>query len=180
MPSLDAARHNPPLCPLSTKASIQVNATRAGLGDRQQHKDLGTAGTFSRRLQLGPGLVPPSSWSLSPCMALRSIHARNRRKVQVLARSISFLADLREILRSVSRPGVASSIQSRKCVRMIHAGSRSESVRRSGSPGSGSADPSRSSHVVRRRHARLVGEGAAGVVGPCTRSRRSAEVGQSR
>jgi hypothetical protein len=46
--------------------SIQVNATRAGLGDQQQHKDLGTPGRFSRRLQLDPGLEPPTSWSLLP------------------------------------------------------------------------------------------------------------------
>ena len=162
------------------KPRYRSTSTRAGLGDQQQHKDLGTPGTFSRRLQLGPGLVPPSSWSLSPCYGPGSSHARNRRKVQVLARSISFLADLREILRSVSRPGAAPSIQSRKCVRMIYAGSRSESVRRSGSPRGRSSDPSRSSHVVCRRHARLVGEGAAGMVGPGTRSRRTAEVGQSR
>jgi len=56
----------PPLRPLSTKALIQVNATRAGLGDQQQHKDLGTLGRFSRRLQLDPGLEPPTSWSLLP------------------------------------------------------------------------------------------------------------------
>ena len=29
-------------------------------------------GRFSRRLQLGPGLVPPSSWSLSPCVGPKS------------------------------------------------------------------------------------------------------------
>ena len=30
-------------------------------------KDLGTSARFSRRLQLDPGLEPPTSWSLSPC-----------------------------------------------------------------------------------------------------------------
>jgi hypothetical protein len=36
----------------------------------QQTKDLGTRDMFSRRLQLAPGLVPPTSWSLSPVTTL--------------------------------------------------------------------------------------------------------------
>ena len=63
-------------------------------------KKEGERGRFSRRLQLGPGLVPPSSWSLSPCIGPQPSSAQSRRKVQVGARFISHLADLREILRS--------------------------------------------------------------------------------
>jgi hypothetical protein len=37
-----------------------------------------TRSRFSRRLQLAPGLVPPTSWSHSPCVALTSIGALNR------------------------------------------------------------------------------------------------------
>jgi hypothetical protein len=51
-----------------------------------------------------------------------SSSARNHSKVQVLTRFISGFSDLREILRSVSRPAWPSSIQSRECVRIIHAG----------------------------------------------------------
>jgi hypothetical protein len=65
----------PSPCPLSTKASIQVNANRAGWRGQQQKQDLRTQGRFSRRLQLDPGLTPPTSWSLSPCTGPR-IHWR--------------------------------------------------------------------------------------------------------
>jgi hypothetical protein len=41
--------------------------------------------TFSRRLQPEPGLVPPTSWSITPVSTLRSSHAQNRSRVQVLA-----------------------------------------------------------------------------------------------
>jgi hypothetical protein len=40
---------------------------------------------FSRRLQLDPGLMPPTSWSLPLHGAPRSIGARSWSKVQVLA-----------------------------------------------------------------------------------------------
>jgi hypothetical protein len=53
-----------------------------------------------------------------------------------------------------------------------------DSVRRSRSTGSESADRGGVSYVVCRRHARLVGEGAATVAWSGTRSRRSPEVGQ--
>ena len=36
------------------------------------------AGRFGRRLQLDPGLVPPTSWSHSPCVDPKSSHALNR------------------------------------------------------------------------------------------------------
>jgi hypothetical protein len=78
-----------------------------------------TSRTFSRRLQLAPGLEPPSSWSLSPCYGPATICALNHRKVQPLTRFVSSFSDLREILRSVfNRDHVP-----------IDYGSRSESVR---------------------------------------------------
>jgi hypothetical protein len=49
---------------------------------------------FSRRLQLAPGLVPPSSWSLSPCIGPATICAQNWSDVQVLAQ---FISNLREM-----------------------------------------------------------------------------------
>ena len=47
-----------------------IRSTRPRRMPRAGNKgSLGTqAGKFSRRLQLAPGLVPPSSWSLSPCI----------------------------------------------------------------------------------------------------------------
>ena len=131
---------------------------------------------FSRRLQLGPGLVPPSSWSLSPCIGPGSSHAQSCSKVQILARFISPQLDLREIFRS----GVALFRHVRICVRMIYAGSRSESVRRTRSTRSRPADRGRVSNVVTWRDARLVGQRATGMVGPGTRSGRTSEVDQSR
>ena len=68
MPSLDAAA--------DTTFALSTIDERLDTGQRdprrmatagEQRKDLGTRGTFSRRLQLDPGLVPPTSWSLSPC-----------------------------------------------------------------------------------------------------------------
>jgi hypothetical protein len=48
---------------LDTGQCAPRRMARAG----NRRKDLGTRDRFSRRLQLGPGLVPPSSWSLPPC-----------------------------------------------------------------------------------------------------------------
>jgi hypothetical protein len=53
-------------------------------------REVGSAG----RLQLAPGLVPPTSWSLSPLLALRSIGAQSWSKVQVLVLLISSERDL--------------------------------------------------------------------------------------
>ena len=67
MPSLNAAADTTFALSTITKGSIQVNATHAGWRGQEQRNDLGTRDRFSRRLQLDPGLVPPTSWSLSPC-----------------------------------------------------------------------------------------------------------------
>ena len=49
------------ICQLSIHGRVSPSSAVGGLRSR---------GRFSRRLQLGPGLVPPSSWSLSPCNGL--------------------------------------------------------------------------------------------------------------
>jgi len=74
---------------------------RSGLRKRNWRTE---AGSLSRRLQLAPGLVPPTSWSLSPCNAPATICAQNPWKVQVLRRFISGEPDLREILWSSVLP----------------------------------------------------------------------------
>ena len=70
MPSLNAAADTTFALSTITKGSIQVNATHGTWGHQhlRAQKDLGTPDRFSRRLQLDPGLVPPTSWSLSPCI----------------------------------------------------------------------------------------------------------------
>jgi hypothetical protein len=70
--------------PLTFKDSMAISpisvssVSTGGSRHRQRADGLRTAGRFSRRLQLGPGLAPPSSWSLSPCIGPRSGHALNR------------------------------------------------------------------------------------------------------
>ena len=49
----------------------------------------GPRGRFSRRLQLAPGLVPPSRWSLSPCTGPATRLRAELSDVQVLARFVS-------------------------------------------------------------------------------------------
>ena len=67
VPSLDPADTTPALSTIDESLDTGQRDPRRWRGGRQQKKDLGTRGRFSRRLQLAPGLVPPSSWSLSPC-----------------------------------------------------------------------------------------------------------------
>src|SRR5207249_1120141 len=78
VPSLDAAADTTFAVFTITKGSIQVNATRAGWGDQQQHNVLDTPGRFSRRLQLAPGLEPPTSWSLSPVATRPKLQQRTQ------------------------------------------------------------------------------------------------------
>jgi hypothetical protein len=106
----------------------------------------------SRRLQLAPGLMPPTSWSLSPCCGPK-FHLR---------------AEGRDASRGPSFPVHSRgppSDQNRNHVPMRHAGSRPESARRSGSPRGEPADRGRVSNMVSRRHARLVGQRTSGMVG---------------
>jgi hypothetical protein len=66
VPSLDAAADTAP-------ALITIDES-LNTGQRDPHRmrrsaaaQEGTPGSFSRRLQLAPGLVPPTSWSFPPC-----------------------------------------------------------------------------------------------------------------
>jgi hypothetical protein len=46
---------------------VHVPAVPRGPAKRTRKRIYAQQGRFSRRLQLAPGLVPPTSWSLSPC-----------------------------------------------------------------------------------------------------------------
>ena len=177
----------PSPCPLLTKASIQVNATRAGWRGPASKKVLGTPGRFSRRLQLDPGLVPPTSWSPSPCVGPK-IYWRAESLKSPGPEGICL--EVSQICAMNLRSAHASRAEplTPRCALFPHKGtpvlinyaeSRSESVRGSRSPGGRSADRGGVSNLVRWRHARLVGEGAGAVVGPGARSRSSSEVGQN-
>ena len=91
---------------------------RCSQNDRHQQ-----TGRFSRRLQLGPGLEPPASWSLSPCCGPK----------------FYLRADGRDTSRGPSFEFTAwsSSVANRTHVPHVQTGRvgpRPESVRRSGSP----------------------------------------------
>jgi hypothetical protein len=143
--------------------------------------------TFSRRLQLAPGLVPPTSWSPSPCVGPKIYWRAESLKSpgpEGICLEVSPICAMNLRSAHASRaepltPRCALFPHKGTPVLINYAGSRSESVRGSRSPGSRSADRGGVSNLVRWRHARLVGEGAGAVVGPGARSRSSSEVGQS-
>jgi hypothetical protein len=81
---------------LSAQYPRQVSASPAAAGFTHKSR-------FNGRLQLGPGLVPPSSWSLSPGIGPATICAQNWSDVQALTRFISRQLNLREFLRSWER-----------------------------------------------------------------------------
>ena len=89
-----------------------------------------SGGRFSRRLQLDPGLVPPTRWSPSP-VTTPEVHSRAE-SLKSPGPSAIYLrppGSTRNLAVCLN-PAWPPSIQSRKCVRMIHAGSRSKSVQR--------------------------------------------------
>ena len=136
---------------------------RCSQNDRRQQ-----TGRFSRRLQLGPGLEPPASWSLSPCCGPK----------------FYLRADGRDTSRGPSFEFTAwsSSVANRTHVPHVQTGRvgpRPESVRRSGSPRGEPAYEVES--VTWTAGARSIGGSMSGVSGgPCTRSRRPSEMGQGR
>src|SRR5829696_3657381 len=66
---------------LGPELFFEVSAGAIGSHPRssvRKEPDCAQAGRFSRRLQLAPGLVPPTSWSPPRCIGPRSSHALNR------------------------------------------------------------------------------------------------------
>ena len=135
---------------------------RCSQNDRRQQ-----TGRFSRRLQLGPGLEPPASWSLSPCCGPK-FYLRADGRDTSRGPSFEFTAWSSSVAIELMYPMFKRDVWD---LDPISTAKRIAAMN----------PPIEVESATWTAGARSIGRSMSGVSGgPCTRSRRPSEMGQGR